>query len=119
MDMNILSIAILCFSIVMLMYCLFMLHRNGQVFKERMKIQGKIFEKDENDNYIWSMQIPFLLVEMDGIATYDQMMHRFWKKPSSFYADFIEDLEKEKDFSEHLISERRRKYDLWRRSNQG
>ena len=73
---------------------------------------------DENGHYVWLEQTDLLLMERDAIATYNQMMRRFWIKPSSFYAGFIESLEREKEFLEHLKSERRRKYDLWRRSNQ-
>ena len=119
MDIDSLAIVLLCICVIMLVYALFMMRRNEQVFRERMKVHGKIFEKDNNGKYIWSRQIGLLTAEVDGIATYSQMMHRFWIKPSSFYADFIGYLENEKNFLEHLKRERRRKYDLWRRSNQG
>jgi len=70
-----------------------MLHRNHQVFKERTKVNARIFEKDDNGEYIWSDRIFELVSETESIATYDQMMHRFWKKPDSFYKEFLENME--------------------------
>ena len=73
-----------------------MLHRNSQVFRERTNVYAKIFEKDKNDNYIHSSKIFELTAEADSVATYQQMMHCFWKKPDSFYKEFLENLEREK-----------------------
>lgn len=78
-----------------------MLHRNHQVFRERTKVHSKVFEKDKTGNYIHSNKIFQLTSEVDSIATYDQMMHQFWKKPNSFYKDFLYRLEKERSSNEN------------------
>jgi len=72
-----------------------MLFRNTLVYKERTNAHKKIFEK-ENGNYIWSREIPTLIRELDSIATYNQMFRRFWTRPSSYYKEFLQDLENKK-----------------------
>ena len=95
-DLTIIPIIILCVCLIGIVFSLFMLHRNHQVFNERTKVSAKVFEKDRNGDYIWSKEIFRLTSEMESITTYDQMMHLFWKKPDSFYKEFLENLEKEK-----------------------
>lgn len=72
-----------------------MLFRNTLVYKERTNAHKKIFEK-ENEKYIWSREIPTLIRELDSIATYNQILHRFWTRPSSYYKEFLQDLESRK-----------------------
>jgi len=79
-----------------LIFSIYMLIRNQQVFKEVMKVDKKIFKKDEEDNYTRKYdEIINLLNEVDSIATYSKVLLNFWKRPSSFYKDFLERLEKE------------------------
>ena len=68
----------------------YMLIRNQQVFNERMKVHKAIFRRDKNGFVHSYKEINDLIKEIDSIATYDQMMHRFWKRPSSFYKEFLE-----------------------------
>lgn len=92
----IIPMILMCICVIGMTFSIFMLYRNRQVFKERTKLHSKIFEQDENGEYIWSSKIFELTAEADSIATYSQMMHRFWIAPSTFYKEFLENLESKK-----------------------
>lgn len=74
-------------------FCCYMAMRNSWVYKERMKVHHKIFEQYKNGGYKRSYnEIVLLLKERDLISTYNEMVWRFWKRPSSFYKEFLEKL---------------------------
>lgn len=89
-------ILLISLYILSLGFCGYMIIRNEQVFKERRKVHHKIFEKNSKGNYIHSKNIISLCDEQERIATYDQVMYRIWRRPSSFYKQFLKDLEKQK-----------------------
>ena len=78
-----------------LLFCINMLLRNRQTFKERMKVHGAIFKKDKNDNFINSSTITSLLRKEEAIASYDKIVWSFWKSPKSFYKEFLKELEQQ------------------------
>lgn len=79
--------------VVVLIFCIYMAIRNHQVYKERQKVHYKIFEQDGNGNYKRDInEIKALLKVRESISTYGGMMWRFWKRPSSFYKEFLEKL---------------------------
>ena len=84
---------ILGICIIMLIFSLYMGIRNYFVYKERQKVHDKIFEQDGNGNYKRDhAEVVLLLKEQEEISTYNGMMWRFWKRPSSFYKEFLEKL---------------------------
>ena len=87
-----------------------MLIRNEQTFRERMKIHAAIFKKDKNDNFTNTDRIGELLTKRDSIASYNKILHTFWKRPNSFYKEFLEELEKQNQereaFNEELLNVR-------------
>lgn len=83
---------IICLIIGTLL-CTYMAFRNRQVYNERKKTHNTIFMKDKNGRFINSSEISRLCNEMDSIATYNKMINHFWKRPSSFYKDFLTKLE--------------------------
>ena len=91
-----LTLSILLVSCIsFLIFFLILSIRNGSVYRERMKVHDKIFEKDNDNRYKRSGQITALIREQDAIATYSDMVWKFWKPVNSFYAEFMERLESE------------------------
>lgn len=84
---------LLIFCVVMIIFSLYMGFRNHQVYKEVTKVHHKIFEKNDNGNYKRDYySIIELVNRKEEIATYGKMMRQFWKKPSSFFEEFLEEL---------------------------
>ena len=80
---------------VMIAVLVYMFIRNNQVYRERTKCHNAIFKK-HNGRYINNLdETTALLKERETIASYQGMFWTIWKRPSSFYKEFIERVEAE------------------------
>ena len=77
---------------ILLMALIYVLLRNTLVYREKMKLHHAIFLKDKNGRYVNSIQIFDLLKEDDKIS-YQSILLRFWRKPSSFQKELLEKIE--------------------------
>ena len=85
---------LLIFCVIMTLFSLYMMFRNYQVHKEVTKVRKKIFEKDDDGNYKRdSSSIIELIKRQKEIATHGKMVIQFWKKPDSFFEEFLEELD--------------------------
>ena len=75
------------------LFSLYMLVRNNQTFKEVTKVREAIFKKDKNGKFINTFEISDLLHKQNSIATYEKIFYTVWKRPSSFYKEFLKEIE--------------------------
>ena len=77
-----------------MLFPLYIMFRNHQVHKEVTKVHKKIFEKDNDGNYKRDYSsITELIKQQKEIATHRKMVIQFWKKPDSFFKEFLEELD--------------------------
>lgn len=55
------EILLLFIPVTLMTFCFYMLIRNEQVFRERMKVQHAIFKQDNEGNYINNMDEVLIL----------------------------------------------------------
>lgn len=81
---------LIAISVAVILFCVFMMHRNNKVYRYRQAILGMVSHCASEDiqsgrPWEWRYQVLYS-------ATYDEMMSKFWRKLDSFYPDksFIE-----------------------------
>lgn len=78
---------------IMLMALIYMLLRNELVYREKTRLHYAIFLKDKNGRFINNDRI-FNLLKEDDKVSYQGMVLRFWRRPSSFQKELLEKIEK-------------------------